>query len=393
MRVAIFCESRIWGGLEVHAVALSGVLADAGHEVSVVCVGAKTRRLYEGRLPAGVVLVEIPEPASRALWSWLRALRTIRADAAVLEKGTIWTGGLGLDWALRLRYGAYVAIQQLEPPPLPPKASRPYLAGLVRGPGFWWLRWKWLGHARSLAPLATVCVSEAVRQRLMTQYAFSAGRLITIRNGVDLSVFKPDAAERAEVRREWGVPDDAFVFGLVSRLVHHKGLDVAVEAFGRLVGAQPDRRMFLIVAGEGVEKPALEARVARLGLHDHVRFLGLVAAPHRCYQAIDAYVMPSRSEALGIALIEAMASGCQVIGTDVGGIPEIITDPSVGTLVRPEDPADLADAMTRAVLRDDGSRMAAAHAARDYVHRHFDVRTQCARITDLLGDLRGSRAS
>ena len=166
-----------------------------------------------------------------------------------------------------------------------------------------------------------MCVSDAVRESLASQYGFSRRRLITIRNGVDLEVFRPDAAVRAEVRREWNMPEDAFAFGVVSRLVHHKGVDVAIEALRRVVEAVPNRPIFLVIAGEGVERPALEALACARHLADRVRFLGLVRSPPRVYQALDVYLMPSRSEALGIALIEAMASGCQVIASDVGRHP------------------------------------------------------------------------
>ena len=125
MRVAIFGETRLWGGLEVHAVALAEWLADQGHTVSLVCLGPETRRVYEKRPPRGTSLVEVAPPARRTVRGWWRALRDVHADAVVLEKGTLWTGGLALDSVLRLKFGRYVAIQQLEPPdlPAPPEPS------------------------------------------------------------------------------------------------------------------------------------------------------------------------------------------------------------------------------------------------------------------------------
>jgi glycosyltransferase involved in cell wall biosynthesis len=384
MRVAIFGETRLWGGLEVHAVALAEWLADQGHTVSLVCLGPETRRVYEARPPRRTALIEVAPPARRSVRAWWRALQNITADAVVLEKGTLWTGGLALDSVLRLKFGRYVAIQQLEPPDLPARQSRRHLAGLLPGVGLWWYRWKWAGWARSLAPRWTVCVSDAVRESLASQYGFSQRRLITIRNGVDLEVFRPDGAVRAEVRREWNMPEDAFTFGVVSRLVRHKGVDVAIEALRRVVEAVPNRPVYLVIAGEGVERPALEALASARHLADRVRFLGLVRSPPRVYQALDVYLMPSRSEALGIALIEAMASGCQVIASDVGGIPEIVSDPSIGTLVPPADVDALAAAMTAALQQDEPRRAAVAAAAREHIAQRFDVRAQCSRIAALL---------
>ena len=384
MRVAIFGETRLWGGLEVHAVALAEWLAGEGHDVTLVCLGPETRRVYESRPPKRTTLIEVAPPARRTVRGWSRALHRVHADAVVLEKGTLWTGGLALDCVLRMKYGRYVAIQQLEAPDLPPRQSRRYLGGLVPGVGWWWYRWKWLGWARSLAPQWTVCVSDAVRESLASQYDFARRRLITVRNGVDLDVFRPNPVVRAEMRREWQIPEDAFVFGIVSRLVHHKGVDVAIEALHHVVETCPERPLCLVIAGEGVERPALETLARTRGLADRVRFLGLVRSPPRCYQALDAYLMPSRSEALGIALIEAMASGCQVIASDVGGIPEIVSDATVGTLVPPDDPDALAAAMMAALHRSTSQQAAVAAAAREHVARHFDVRAQCATIAAVL---------
>jgi glycosyltransferase involved in cell wall biosynthesis len=87
-----------------------------------------------------------------------------------------------------------------------------------------------------------------------------------------------------------------------------------------------------------------------------------------------------------------MASGCLVIGSNVGGIPEVITDASMGTLVPPEDPAALARAMSTALDRSAEERASEAHAARRRVAESFDIRVQCRKIVDMLeASLRGSR--
>jgi len=390
MKVAIVTESRIWGGLEVHAVTFAGSLVASGHEATMACIGAETRRLYEGRLSARIRVLEIEPPPRRSVIGWWRALRALDADAVALEKGTLWTGGAALDAVLRLKYRRFVAIQQLEPPALPPRTSRRLPGGLPGGTGLWWYRWKWAGYFRSVGPRLTVAVSDAVRDALVSQYGFPGRKVVTIRNGVDLSVFRPDQVARVEMRREWNVPDDAFVVGLVSRLVYHKGLDVAIEACHLLGQSHPDRPLFLIVAGEGPERPALEALVGRLGLRDRVRFLGLVRAPSRCYQALDVYVMPSRSEALGIALLEAMGAGCRVIGSDVGGIREILKDGTLGDLVQPEDPRELHDLLARLLTSDSAESAAATEWARDYLRANFDARALCGQIERLIVNLRAA---
>src|SRR6266536_2114791 len=143
MKVVIFSESEMWGGLEAHAAAFAEFLVTIGHDVVIACLGARAYDLYRQAAPVGVTLVKVIPPAHRTLWTWWRRLHQLKADAAVLEKGTLRSGGLALHCVLKLKYRRYVTIQQLEPPQLPPRASRRHLAGLVPGIGFWWYRWKW----------------------------------------------------------------------------------------------------------------------------------------------------------------------------------------------------------------------------------------------------------
>ncbi len=294
MRVLLFTETRIWGGLEVHAVALSGVLAQEGVDVTLACIGSATYELYRCRVPSPVNVVRVEPPARRTVAGWRRSLRHLEADAAVLEKGTLATGGLALDVALRLRYRRYVTIMQLEPAPLLPRSSTRHLGGLVPGIGAWWYRQKWTGMARSWAPQTTVCVSDAIGMRLAADYGFAPRKLVTVHNGVDVAVFRPQPELRAPIRRQWGVPADAFVFGSAGRLSEQKGLDVGIEAFARVVAARPDLPLFLVWAGEGAERAALEDLARRLRVDDRVRFPGFVERPAEFYQGLDVFLIPSR---------------------------------------------------------------------------------------------------
>jgi len=202
MTVAVFSESTLWGGLEVHAVSFTAGLIRLGHRASIVCLSPETHALYLKHAPPDVPVVQCARPARPGLLGWWRALGRVEADAAVLEKGTLRTGSVALDAALRLRFSTFVAIMHIEPPALPARTSRRYLGGLVPGPAFWWYRWKWTGYLRSLGPRKTVCVSESVRRRLIGDYAFSPDRVVTVTNGVDATVFRPDAAARLRLRRE-----------------------------------------------------------------------------------------------------------------------------------------------------------------------------------------------
>jgi glycosyltransferase involved in cell wall biosynthesis len=384
LRVLIVCASTAWGGLETHAAAVAEYLAAAGHDAVIVGLGRAAGDLFRGAALRGVEVVEMDPPARGFLWQWWRRFRGLEADVAVLEKGTLWTGGLALDWILRLRYPRYVAIQQLEPPHLPPRNSRRHLGGLVRGIGLWWYRWKWSGYARSVGPALTVCVSQSVARRLATDYAFADQKLVTIPNGVDPTKFEPDLDARRRMRQAWGVPQDAIVFGSVGRFSPQKALDVAVDAFGRAVRANPGHDLHLVFVGDGTERSALVERVRTLGLQEQVRFPGFMANPHDAYQAFDVFLIPSRYEGLPFAMLEAMASGCEVIGTAVGGIPEVITDATMGTLVPPENADALAEAISTFLSRDASAREARRRASRQRVVDGFDIRRQSAQLLALL---------
>jgi glycosyltransferase involved in cell wall biosynthesis len=277
MNVIIVSETSQWGGLESHAVALAQALCDAGHQASIVCVGQDSYELYRQAVPDAQFPIRAIFPRRRTVWSWWRAFRDVRADAAILEKGTLLTGGLALDAVLRAKFGRYITIQQLEPPALPQKSSARHFGGLIPGIGLWWYRWQLSGYLRSRAPQFTVCVSDAVKHALAADYSFPERKLVTIHHGVD-GRFRHDPEKRRQVRRAWGVPDDAFVFGSIRRFVWDKGLDLAVEAFATLMSRQPECNARLVLIGDGSQQQVLASLAERLGVKDSVIFPGFTPA-------------------------------------------------------------------------------------------------------------------
>ena len=179
------------------------------------------------------------------------------------------------------------------------------------------------------------------------------------------------------------MPDDAFVFGSIRRFVKEKGLDVAIESLAE-VRRRSERDVRLVLIGEGPEETALANAARRLGVAEWVLFPGFNSSPWNAYPAFDAFVMPSRIEALGVVVLEAMASGCFVIGSNVGGIPEMIPDSSIGMLVQPDNARALADAMHEVLSWGYEERFAAAARARQYVIEHYEMRHHYLKIAALL---------
>jgi glycogen(starch) synthase len=159
-------------------------------------------------------------------------------------------------------------------------------------------------------------------------------------NGVRVADF------RSVAPFDWPRP---YVFG-IGRLVHQKGFDVLLDAFARLVVEVPTD-LDLILAGDGVERSALESRAASLGLGERVRFLGATDRDRTValFRGCEVFVLPSRHEPFGIVNLEAMASARPVVASAVGGVPEFITDGETGLLVPAEDSAALCDALRRIV--------------------------------------------
>jgi glycosyltransferase involved in cell wall biosynthesis len=133
-----------------------------------------------------------------------------------------------------------------------------------------------------------------------------------------------------------GAHDGGFAL-FVGRLAPEKGLDVLIAAWPLVRAAHPDARLVLI--GEGPERPALEARVARLGLRGAVALPGSSADPVAALRDADLFVLPSRTEGLPRALVEAMARALPCLGSRVGGIPELLPEED---LVEPDDVPGLA---------------------------------------------------
>ncbi len=183
----------------------------------------------------------------------------------------------------------------------------------------------------------------------------AAAPITVIPNGVALDEF----TRQAPVRR----PPHSIV--CVSRLSWEKGVADVLEAMPLVVQVVPDAR--LTVVGDGPERAALEALVERLGLRQSVQLAGAVPRseiPQRL-AGHDVFVCASHFEGLGNVFIEAQASGLPVVGTDAGGIPDVVESGVTGLLVPPHQPHRLAAALSRLLIeRPLAERLAAAATAR-----------------------------
>jgi glycosyltransferase involved in cell wall biosynthesis len=192
-------------------------------------------------------------------------------------------------------------------------------------------------------------------------------KLVTVPNGIDRSRYTV-ALDRGQVRRALGIAPEAPVIALAARLTEQKGLQYLLRALPAVIVRHPD--VVLLVAGDGPLRPALEALAAELGVAPHVRFLGMRDDIAALLRASDVYALPSVWEGLPMAVLEAMAAGLPVVGSDVGGVGTAVEHQVTGLLVPKRDPARLAEALV-AVLGDRVLRRRLGDEARRVFERRF----------------------
>jgi glycosyltransferase involved in cell wall biosynthesis len=201
--------------------------------------------------------------------------------------------------------------------------------------------------AARVLPLAdaVVSVSRPLGEELV-RLGVPRERVHVVANGVDSSLFFP--RDRDEARRELGLPEDARVVLFVGRLEPQKGLRELLDAFHRVRARVP--RSVLVLVGDGVGAEEARARAAAWP-EGVVRVVG--SRPHAeiatWLGACDVFALPSWAEGTPNVVLEALASGRPVVGTKVGGIPDVLGDERAGILVPPRDASALADALVSAL--------------------------------------------
>lgn len=226
-----------------------------------------------------------------------------------------------------------------------------------------------------------VAVSENVGEFCITHIRLPAEKVTVIYNGVTISTLPLNARQQA--RYELGLPDDALVCGAVNRLDPVKGIDDLLEAFTIV---NQTHNTHLIIVGEGPKSQQLQALARKMGVSDRVHWTGYRADVHRLLPAIDIFVQPSVHEGMAMTILEAMAASLPVVGTAVGGTPEVIVDGETGQLVPPGEPTALANAIM-ILLENPETRRRMGQAGQQRVKQRFSVEEMVQRTEQLYEDL------
>ena len=235
---------------------------------------------------------------------------------------------------------------------------------------------------------AIVAIAPAIRNELLNGYRIGRDQQYhVIPLGFALAPFAAvDEAARAEARRALDIPAAAPVITTVGRLTAIKQQSWLLTLTRQIADRRPD--VILLIAGDGELRQDLERQAAALRLTNHVRFLGWRRDLATLYAATDVFVLTSRNEGTPVALIEAMAAGVPGVATDVGGVPAVIADDSMGVRVRLDDDKAFVAAVLR--LLDAPDRAAIGARGRAHVLKHFDSGRLVADIEQLYRQLLAS---
>lgn len=297
------------GGIERLVVDLVREGRDRGQQVSVVCLERR------GKLAAvaeelGAEVHCLEKPYGRSPQTVVKASELL----AGLKPDLIHTHQIGALWHLGR------AARQLDIPVLHTEHSDHVTQS--RG---WFQKLKMRFRWRRAAPLAGrfCCVSEDVARSVRRFGTVPRSKVDVVLNGIDLSVFDGPSAG-PEVRLAMGIPPGALVIGTVGRLAEVKRHDLLIEAFAALCHQPRYANVWLLIVGDGPERPRLESLAHQLGAAEQTVFAGYQQRPEMFLRAMDVFALTSRHEGLPLALLEAWGAGLAVVSSAVGAIPQTV---------------------------------------------------------------------
>ena len=229
--------------------------------------------------------------------------------------------------------------------------------------------------------------SPSVSRLVESEGGVSASRIVTIPNFLDEEAFEPiPIPERRRMLHELGVPEGAFVIGIVARLSPVKDHATLLRAIASLRDRIPS--LHCVLVGDGPEREAIEALATSLGIRDVVHLAGERTQPPNLHGLFDVSVLCSTTEAFPNSVLEAMAAARPVVATDVGGTPDAVHEGTTGLLVRPSDPSRLADAILR-LYQEPALRAKLGNAARSAARAGYSADAVIRQVEALYTRLAG----
>jgi glycosyltransferase involved in cell wall biosynthesis len=321
---------------------LTALLKDNGIDVRIIRFGNWRKVKYWPLIPASIYnLTELGRQEGISLW----------------HSNEFWTFPYVYHAAKRLKIPAICHFRcSRNPAQLPPRKIRLYK----------------LHKADHI-----ITVSES-RTALFKEFPGLGDHITVIPNGVNISKFQN--IEPSTFRSEMKIKDHEFLVGMVGLVSEHKGVTEMLQASAKLIRDNVPLKVVIV----GPDRPKgymkkMKELTRKLDLLEHVIFIGFRRDIANIMADLDLLVTPSREEAFGRVLIEAMAVGTPVVATSVGGIPEIISDPDLGVLIPPENSDLLASAILN-LLNDPEKRQSMATHALEKVNQDYSIQLHVKRI-------------
>ena len=230
-----------------------------------------------------------------------------------------------------------------------------------------------------------ICVSQAVERFVTVNERIRKEKTCLIYNAVDYPDSLINGACKKHIRASLGTDAEAIIITIVASLTAHKGHGILLSAFQQVFMTHPSIRLLII--GDGPLREQLETAVQRQMMDTSIVFMGIRNDVLELLQVSDIFVLPSIiREGLGVALIEAMAVGLPIIGTDLGGIPEVIEDGENGFLVSPGSSEKLAEALKK-LVNDQALRTGMGRRGRQIYEEKFTMPKMIRQIETLYDQL------
>jgi glycosyltransferase involved in cell wall biosynthesis len=210
-------------------------------------------------------------------------------------------------------------------------------------------------------------------------------RIRIIPSGVDVDWLTEDSCSTG-MRGRLGIPGEAPVIGCLANVLEIKGQDILLHAFADVAKSYPNAHLLLVGRDTSPFGAQMRALADRLGIGPRTHFAGFQADVRPYLSTMTLMVLPSRSEGLPVALLEAMAMGIPVIASAVGGVPEVVAHGETGRLVEPENPFALGDAIREYLahpdrLTEEGNR------SKELVRRNYSIRAEVRALEELYRSL------
>jgi glycosyltransferase involved in cell wall biosynthesis len=323
----------------------------------VICLGAKVPG--QSRISNGCRLIG-------ALWKlyWLLS----RESIDVIETLTHYSNQLGIVIAWLARVPVRISSQR---------------GATIRRFPRWFISWDgWLANSRLVHKMVTV--SEETTRFCIEDEGIDPRKLVVIRNGVNLEEFDRSqwlAQDLDNLRFGMGITSNAKVVITVARLDSIKGHRYLIQAASQIIKSCPG--VIFLLVGEGEERIGSELLIDSAGVSSYFRMVGQRSDVPKLLAIADVFVLPSLSEGMPNAILEAMAARLPVVASDVGGVRELVVTDNTGLIVSPAAPDELATAIV-SLLMDESLRGEMGQRGYERVKAHFSEHRMCQQYESLI---------